>query len=477
MRKRSLHAVMLIVVLASCAFAQESFPVVTGGGTEEFKFRDMPDSHWAAPSVYKLVNMGVTQGFPDGTFRGTKPLTRYETAVFLAKMADSLGYAAFDKMASELKSEIRAMKQPSPGSISFSGAFETRIMSSISGLKTTSFNYRLIASALSHMDNAGKVRVTLDTMDGGFYGGGEALLTRLIDVDSEFHANLGVPVLLRAAYGPGPQRHLSGASAFPSEYGRVYDRPYPGMSLSSRVYSLEGQIGYYAHMVDPSDPSAPGQVGVNRISGKISLPFDKIAVLNSGMLSFAGDYFYQNPNVSAPSATNLKPSVMLVSRPFANMRSSTQIKAGVFHDITQSRMAVIQDLDMTDLFSSGTDIGLNFTLAGSGYLVEPDVLDQWSFLGYDAFDRPAANGARRVSMRLKKTIADSLSLTGRGALDLSTSYKFGKGEPGSRLTLEGGLLFALGRDSDLAFSYRTEREPNAAVENSDLFSISLSGKF
>ncbi len=487
-RKVLLSLFLLGLMFCSPVFAQTGLKTTLSTGTEEFKFRDVPDSHWAAPSVYKLVNLGVTQGYPDGTFRGTKNITRYETALFMAKLADSLGYAAFDKLGAELKSEIQAMQsKSSPGILKVSGNFETNIMSSnvlvsrsdpvSSGDKTTLMNYRLIATAVSGLDDSGRFKLTLDTMDGGYYGGSEKLLSDLIDIEGSFSANMGLPVLLTATFGPGPVRHLYGGTAFPSEYGRVYARPYPGINLSSKISFLDAEIGYFAHKVNAADPVLPGEVGVNRVSGKLSLPFKKIPVLNSGSVAVLGDYFYQNQNVSAPVLTNFKPSLLLISNPFGSLRSSTLVKAGTFHDISQSRLAVIQDIDINDIFNSRTDIGLGITLAGSEYLVQPELLDQWSFLGYDPFGRPAVNGTRRLSLKLKKTVNDSFALTGRGNLDLSTAYKFGPGENGSRLTLEGGLIFALGKDANFSFCYRTDRDPNAVVQNTDLVNIALSGRF
>lgn len=469
-------------------FAQSALPNNTSSGTEEFKFRDVPDSHWAAPAVYKLVNLGVTQGYPDGTFRGTKNMTRYETALFMAKLADSLGYAAFEKLGAELKSELKAMQDESSyGKFKISGSFETDIMSSnvfvsrddpsLSGDKTTIMNYRLIATAVSELDNSCSFKINLDTMDGGYYGGSEKLLSDLLDIEGVFSAKIGLPVMLTATFGPGPVRHLYGGTAFPSEYGRVYVRPYPGIKLSSKISVFEAELGYFAHKVNASDPVLPGEVGVNRINGKILLPFDKIPVMNSGSVAVSGDYFYQNQNVSAPVKTNFKPSLLLVSKPFGNLMSSTQIKVGTMHDITRSRLAVIQDIRIKNLFNSRTDIDLGFTLAGSEYLVEPELLDQWSFLGYDPFGRPAVNGTRRISLNFKKALNDSLAFTGRGNLDLSTGYKFGSGEDGSRLTLEGGLVFSLGKDSDISLCYRSDRDPNAAVQNTDLVSMALSGRF
>jgi len=51
-------------------------------------FPDVPGDHWAARFVEKVRAMGLMQGYPDGTFRGDKPLTRYEMAAILAMLAD-----------------------------------------------------------------------------------------------------------------------------------------------------------------------------------------------------------------------------------------------------------------------------------------------------------------------------------------------------------------------------------------------------
>jgi hypothetical protein len=51
-------------------------------------FSDVPIVHWAAKFVEKVRAMGLMQGYPDGTFRGDKPLTRYEMAAVLAMLAD-----------------------------------------------------------------------------------------------------------------------------------------------------------------------------------------------------------------------------------------------------------------------------------------------------------------------------------------------------------------------------------------------------
>lgn len=45
--------------------------------------KDVPQGHWAADSVKKMTELGIMKGYPDGTFKGDAPVTRYELAVTL----------------------------------------------------------------------------------------------------------------------------------------------------------------------------------------------------------------------------------------------------------------------------------------------------------------------------------------------------------------------------------------------------------
>ncbi|KUK14444.1 MAG: S-layer protein [bacterium 42_11] len=48
-------------------------------------FVDVPLNHWAYDAVSKLAADGIVIGYPDGTFQGTKPITRYEMAMVVAR--------------------------------------------------------------------------------------------------------------------------------------------------------------------------------------------------------------------------------------------------------------------------------------------------------------------------------------------------------------------------------------------------------
>lgn len=82
------------VTMTACAImalAKKPFPVNMGGPavTAAGKFSDLPPSHWAYRDVMELVEENVLSGYPDGTFKPEKPVTRAEFTKF---MVYGLGY-------------------------------------------------------------------------------------------------------------------------------------------------------------------------------------------------------------------------------------------------------------------------------------------------------------------------------------------------------------------------------------------------
>ncbi|MEO0277896.1 MAG: S-layer homology domain-containing protein [candidate division WOR-3 bacterium] len=55
----------------------------------EAYFSDVPQDHWAFKYVQKLRELGLTTGYPDGTFRPEVPLTRAEAVTFLQRAFSS----------------------------------------------------------------------------------------------------------------------------------------------------------------------------------------------------------------------------------------------------------------------------------------------------------------------------------------------------------------------------------------------------
>ncbi len=70
--------VCLIVLLAVPACAQVN-PAQT-----------VPFDHWAYDAVQQLVDMGIIIGYPDGTFRGKRAMTRYEFAMAISRLLGAI---------------------------------------------------------------------------------------------------------------------------------------------------------------------------------------------------------------------------------------------------------------------------------------------------------------------------------------------------------------------------------------------------
>jgi len=50
----------------------------------------VPFDHWAYDAVQQLVDMGIIIGYPDGTFRGNRAMTRYEFAMAISRLLDAI---------------------------------------------------------------------------------------------------------------------------------------------------------------------------------------------------------------------------------------------------------------------------------------------------------------------------------------------------------------------------------------------------
>ncbi len=49
-------------------------------------FPDVPDNHWAKDAVAALAAKGLVEGYPDGTFKGDRTASRWETAMIVARL-------------------------------------------------------------------------------------------------------------------------------------------------------------------------------------------------------------------------------------------------------------------------------------------------------------------------------------------------------------------------------------------------------
>jgi hypothetical protein len=117
--KNSMRKLLLIIILV-LTFSLCATPNTT------VQFKDLDEHHWAAQPIYNCVRLGITKGYPDGTFRGDKPINRYELMVFLNNTAIALEKMMDDKLENamfagesetnnraldELKAELEVLKE------------------------------------------------------------------------------------------------------------------------------------------------------------------------------------------------------------------------------------------------------------------------------------------------------------------------------------------------------------------------------
>jgi hypothetical protein len=105
MKMKKLALVLVVVLMASAAMPAMASP-----------FADVPADHWAYDSVAELAAAGLIEGYPDGTYGGSRMMTRYEAAMVFARALNRLEsqiannnlLPELDKIKAELMAEIEA---------------------------------------------------------------------------------------------------------------------------------------------------------------------------------------------------------------------------------------------------------------------------------------------------------------------------------------------------------------------------------
>ena len=93
MKKSLVFAMAMALGVSATAFAANPFS-------------DLPAGHWAYGAVAKLAAAGIVDGYPDGSFKGDRTMTRYEMAQIVAKALAKGAIGADDKLVSEFADEL-----------------------------------------------------------------------------------------------------------------------------------------------------------------------------------------------------------------------------------------------------------------------------------------------------------------------------------------------------------------------------------
>lgn len=82
MEKVSNKIARLLLVI----FFFSSFFIRTPNSVDAITFSDLSTSHWAYEAIMEMVDRGIMNGYPDGSFRPNNPVSRAETSVILVKI-------------------------------------------------------------------------------------------------------------------------------------------------------------------------------------------------------------------------------------------------------------------------------------------------------------------------------------------------------------------------------------------------------
>ena len=139
-------------------------------------FSDVTPSDWAYQAVVDLSEQGVVEGYPDGTFKGERNITRYEMAQIIARMLakeDQLNAeqrATLDKLAGEYADELANLGvrvsnlEKKVGNIYWSGDARMRYQNKATG--DDSWNGRMRINVKGQVNDStyvqGRLNATMD---------------------------------------------------------------------------------------------------------------------------------------------------------------------------------------------------------------------------------------------------------------------------------------------------------------------------
>ena len=203
-------------------------------------FSDVSSDDWAYQAVSDLSVQGVVEGYPDGTFKGERNMTRYELAQIIARLMakeDQLNAeqkATLDKLAGEYADELAnlgvrvANLEKKVGNIYWSGDARMRYQDKAKN-NSDSWNGRIRINVKGQVNESTTVNARL-VNNFNFKDGAESKTTAdRIYVTHKFGKNVSVGL------GRQPVAFLGGI---------VYDDMYDGAQIAYDNGKFDVKVGY-----------------------------------------------------------------------------------------------------------------------------------------------------------------------------------------------------------------------------------------
>lgn len=428
---------------------------------EEKYFKDVPKGHWANDAVYDLVRRGVTGGYPDGTFRGDKNITRYELASFLEKLSDSTSRdrAQNEKLAAELKSEIalekyrreQAAADKLSGSLSADWLFTSRPEASGAA------HYRLKTSFGRDFGRDANLRINLDSMDAGFDSTiDRPLATAWFDAAGEIKSGAW---LWGWTFGPGKVLHQAADGAFPSEQNYYFNRPSPSVALSTSAGRFNFSGAYTAHSLASS-----GLIGLSDLTARFSYDLGQLAA------SFQPRYYFNaagGHDLLGDLGVVFRPNTILETELLCSIGSSSQGLSGLYGRISQK---------------IGPGFKLRVDAAGNNYRI--DNFNKTEVSSLNNFDRLITDGTIDLGLNFNRQLAAGWELEAMADYVTDTRLNYGAAYPGTYFEWQAGAKVSLAQNLTGQAYYRQYNVPSGIAQFSspapvfsDLFGLSVNVDF
>lgn len=291
-------------------------------------FSDVSTSDWAYQAVSQLSDQGIVEGYPDGTFRGQRNITRYELAQIIARlMANEDQFnaeqrATIDKLAGEYADELDNLGvrvsnlEAKVGNISWSGDARMKWDEGYKadGSTEDNFNGRMRINAHAQVNDSTYVDGLLRT-DMDFKNNGESNDTYMqrLYVHHDFGSHVGV--------------NVGKYAEFFGQTGMFYDSDLKGAELTytaNDAFSLTAGYGRFSDWdnkwnsnLGDQKNTEYGYAQINGAAGRFAYSLDyikgadqsKVEVYGGGLtigltdkFDVFGDYFKNSDAQGDPDA-------------------------------------------------------------------------------------------------------------------------------------------------------------------------------
>jgi hypothetical protein len=457
--------------------------------------KDVPSDNFAYSAIQDLVDRGinVSQGYPDGTFRGSRNTSRYQNAYFMASLALKLqSTASLDPDFPDIKDEISYLRndiEQAPAGendMDFSGSLELqskfgslfaydRDNRAPAGPETF---YRFKYSIEKKIGDDANLKMNIDTMDGAFNSATlRNFATKIMDVEGNLAINIGLenPLKIRTLFGPGSVLHRDTSGVAPSEDSTYFIRPRPTLTVSTVLAGWNVAGTYAARGLDGF-----GTVGTDEVNVQFNKKIGVLPMVGTSEFTSTTRYVFVDFLNPTSMANDFKQELSLLMAQSKDVSEKVLIGSGST-DHPNSQYYLNFELYLKNLFNKAIGLNLYFNSVGMDYR---QGLDRLEFLPLNLFNRKILDGTLDLGLELSAPLTDKITFKNKMELVTDSFCKIDRDAPGSSYTHELSLDILISNDLSLNTFYRYYFVPskldqfsNQVPEESDLFGLGLTWRF